>query len=252
MAKTQSVQTLNRLVMVSVTYFVLAFFVLSAVIYAWFTITNTNSASLVAGISGVEAEYQFYIYEDSTKSGSNHMTLMNNVCTTSITDQCYHLVSNPTIPTLINGYVAPGERFSFAIRIVSVGSSSGRLKLDLGGLISTGFDLPVNKIQSAFGYEVTKISYIEMGVESEDMKDLIDATYYNQHFTHSNNGPYQLIEDVPMGSENGINSIVIIFFDIFFDPTVFGFDSEGNPYENSNIFMNQIFTVQHIFMTVYP
>jgi len=238
--------------MVSLTYFTLSLFILTSIIYAWFTMTNTNRASLVAGISGVEAEYQFYIYQDTYRDGSQNPTLENNVCTSGQTDLCYEFISNPTVPTLINGYVAPGERFSFAIRIVSVGSSAGRLRLDLGGLISEGYDLNVNKIQSAFSYEVTKISYIDMGVESQDQKEQAPIVYYQQHFMYDNDGPYQLVENVPMGQQNGQNSIIIIYFDLYFDPFVYGFDMYGVPYTNSNIFMNQRLIVNHIFMTVAP
>lgn len=252
MAKSESSNTYKRLVMVSLTYFTISLFILTSIVYAWFTMTNTNRANLVAGISGVEAEYQFYIYQDTYRNGSSSLTLENNVCTPSKTDECYELITNPTVPTLIPGFVAPGERFSFAIRIVSVGASSGRLRLDFGGLTSQGFDLDVNKIQSAFSYEVTKISYIDMGIESSDQKDQEPIVYYSEHFVYDNNGPYPLVESVPMGQQNGQNSIIVIYFDLYFDPFVYGFDIYGEPYTNSNIFMNQIFTVNHIFMTVAP
>jgi hypothetical protein len=131
-----------------------------------------------------------------------------------------------------------------------VGSSNGRLQLDLGGLQSIGFDLEVNKIQSAFEYEVTKISYIENEVESEDQKDNGIINYYNQAFTVDNSSLYPLVSNVPLGIENHSNSIIVVYFDLYFNPTVYGEDEFGIPYTNSNIFMDQIFRVNHIYMTV--
>jgi hypothetical protein len=231
-------------------YIVLALSILSVSVYAWFTLTNINKANLVSQVSGVEAEYQFYIYQNMMHEGSQEQTLTDNVCTVTGEDLCYEYIPNPTYPHLIDGKVAPGERFSFAIKIISVGSSNGRLQLDLGGLQSIGFDLEVNKIQSAFEYEVTKISYIENDVESEDQKDNGIIIYHNQAFTVENDSLYPLVSNVPLGIENHSNSIIVVYFDLYFNPTVYGEDQFGIPYTNSNIFMDQIFRVNHIYMTV--
>ena len=246
----QSKSTYRRLIIVSSMYIVLALSILSVSVYAWFTITNINKANLVSQVSGVEAEYQFYIYQNMMHEGSQEQTLTDNVCAVTGEDLCYEYIPNPTYPHLINGKVAPGERFSFAIKIISVGSSDGRLQLDLGGLQSIGFDLEVNKIQAAFEYEVTKISYIENEVESEDQKDNGIINYYNQAFTVENSSLYPLASNVPLGIENHSNSIIVVYFDLYFNPTVYGEDEFGIPYTNSNIFMDQIFRVNHIYMTV--
>lgn len=239
----------HRLIMVSTMYIILALSILTVSVYAWFTLTNRNNASLVSQVSGVEAEYEFYIYENQMHEGSQNLTLFDNVCDDG-GDLCYRYISNPTFAHLINGKVAPGETFSFAIKIISIGSAEGKLQLDFGGLTSTNFDLPVNKIQSAFSYEVTKVSYIENGVESEDQKDSGSIVHYNQFFSYDNDSFYPLIANVPLGVENHPNSVIVIYFDLYFDPFVYGQDSLGVSYTNSNIFMNQIFTVNHIYMTI--
>lgn len=239
----------RRIIVVSSMYILLALSLLTVSVYAWFTLTNENSADLVSQISGVEAEYEFYIYQNELHEGSQNLTLIDNVCSTGA-DLCYKYVANPTYAHLIDGKVAPGERFSFAIKILSVGSSEGKLQLELGGLESTGYDLVVNKIQSAFGYEVTKVSYIHENIESDDQKDNGSIIYADQMFDSYNSSLYPLISNVSMGVENQYNSTIVVYFDLYFDPTVYGEDAFGVPYTNSNIFMNQIFTVNHIYMTI--
>lgn len=248
----QSKSTYRRLIIVSSMYIVLALSILSVSVYAWFTLTNINRANLVSQVSGVEAEYQFYIYQNMMHEGSQDLSIIDNVCSVSGEDLCYEYIPNPTYPHLIDGKVAPGERFSFAIKIISVGSTNGRLQLDLGGLQSIGYDIEANKIQSAFEYEVTKISYIENDVETADQKDNGIINYYNQAFNVVNDSIYPLVSNVPLGVENHSNSIIVVYFDLYFNPTIYGEDAFGTPYTNSNIFMDQIFRVNHIYMTVSP
>ncbi|MCR3905613.1 MAG: hypothetical protein NUK62_01100 [Tenericutes bacterium] len=243
-------QSLNRLIMISIVYFILSLGILTSVIYAWFTLTNLNRTDLVSQIAGVEAEYQFYVYKDESHTGSLNPTLTDNVCTIG-EDLCYEYIPNPTYSHLIDGYVAPGERFSFAIRIVSVGAAGGMLRLDLSGLVSWGFDIPENKIQRAFFYEVTKLAYINNDIESVDYKDHEPIVYYAQHFQYNHDGIYPLISDVPMGVENASNSVLIVFFDLYFDPTIYGQTIDGISHDNSNIFMNQLFIINYIFMNIY-
>ncbi len=245
----KKVTAYHKLILVSSLSVILALSLLTVSLYAWFTLTNKNSAALISQVSGVEAEYEFYIYQNEMHEGSQNITLIDNVCTVG-EDLCYEYIPNPTYAHLIDGKVAPGERFSFAIKITSVGTSVGRLKLDLGGLESIGYDLPVNKIQSAFNYEVTKVTYIENNIETSDQKDNGIISYANQLFDYDNDILYPLLSNVPMGVENHPNSVLVVYFDLYFDPTIFGQDMLGIPYTNSNIFMSQIFKVNHIYMTV--
>ncbi len=192
----------------------------------------------------------FYVYHNDEKNGSDELTLIDNVCAIG-EDLCYEHIPNPTFNHLIPSYVAPGERFSFAIKITSVGETEGYLALDFKELLSTGYDIPQNKIQTAFLYLVDKVSYINAGIESVDIKDTGSIIYSNQHFDYDNNYIYSLISNVPFGLEGDLNSTVVTYFDLYFDPTIFGQTSEGVPYTNSNVFMNQIFAINHIVMTIY-
>lgn len=241
---------MNRMVMVSMVYFMLALTIFTVVIFAWYTLTDVNRANLVSQVSGVEAEYEFYVYRDSEKNGSNELTLIDNVCLLD-EDLCYEYILNPTTNTLIPSYVAPGERFSFAIKITSVGKTAGFLSLDFKDIYSGGYDIIQNKIQIAFYYNVDKISYVNDNVESPDFKDTNGIIYNNQHFAYDNDYVYSLVSEVPFGQEGDVNSTVVIYFDLYFDPMIYGQTSEGVPYTNSNIFMNQIFAVNHIVMSIY-
>jgi len=248
--KNRNRQTLNRLVMVSVVYLVLALFIFTVIVFAWYTLTNTNKANLVSQISGVEAEYEYYVYQDSLKDGSSNLTLIDNVCTIEGEDFCYKYISNPTVNYLMPGYAAPGERFSFAIKVRNVGSTEGFLKLDFYSIQSIGYDIIENKIQRAYEYQVDKISYIDAGVETADQKDTNGIVYHQSHFAYDYDNIYNLVTNVPFGYLGDSNSVVVIYFSLYFDPTIYGQTSEGISYENSNIFMNQIFAINHIYMTI--
>lgn len=240
----------RKLIISSIFYFVIVFTMTTFVSYAWFTITNTNNANLITSISEIESEYEFFIYQNETRDGSDELTLIDNVCQTDTEDLCYLNISNPTTSVLLEGSSAPGERYSFAIRITSVNNPIGTLKLELGDLISEGYDLEVNKIQTAFYYQVDKISYINFGVESADVKDNLGIVYHSNFFSYDNNTIYPLVSNVPMRNAENVDTMIIIYFNLYFDPYIYGQDALGIPYTNSNIFLNQRFSIVHIYMNV--
>jgi len=248
----QSRQTHKKMILVSITYLTLSILVFTVSVFAWFTYTNVNDASLVQNISGVEAEYEFYAFKDSTHSGSTDLRLMENLCTPTKTDQCYEYIANPTIMFNVEGFIAPGDRFSFALKIISVGSSSGYVDLDLGKINSIGYDLPQNKIQIAFSYHVTKISHYIDEVEYEDIKDSSPIEYQSNFLTEDLSYLYTLVKNVPLINEGVYQSATIVYFDFYFNPTVYGSNIEGIPYTNSNIFMNQVLQIRNIYMTIHP
>jgi len=243
-------RSLHRMMILSVVYFLSAFMLLSVTVYAWFIITNENNTQLISNISDVEAEYEFYIYQDQLHDGSRNITLEDNVCQSFDGDLCYKLIPNPTSAHLMDGSAAPGERYSFAIKILALGNAVSYLNLSMSGVSSTGYDLYQNRIQNAFFYEVTKIVYIQNDQETEDKKNNLPTIYSSGYFNQDINHHYPLIKNVPIFIDEDLGSSLIIFFDFYFDPTIFGSDVNQIPYTNSNIFMNQIFTVQDIFMLI--
>lgn len=249
MKKTNN-HSLHRMMILSVVYFLSAFMLLSVTVYAWFIITNENNTQLISHISDVEAEYEFYVYQNRLHDGSNEITLENNVCLTTGEDLCYKLIPNPTSAHLMDGSAAPGERYSFAIKILALGNSVSYLNLSMSGVTSSGYDLYQNRIQNAFYYQVTKIVYVQDDVETEDKKNISPTQYSYGYFDEDSSHNYSLVKNVPLFINQELGSSLIIFFDFYFDPTIFGSDINQIPYTNSNIFMNQIFTVQDIFMLI--
>lgn len=234
----------------SVGYLMLSVFMLSVVTYAWFTMTYENNASLTSKVSGVEAEYTFYVYQNQYHSGSNVLNLYDNTCTVlDRSDLCYEEITNPITPKLIDGSVAPGERFSFAIAINSIGTNQGYVDLDMGRIESIGYDIEANKIQKAFGYEVTKISHFQNEIESEDHKALYQYQSF-RHFDIAEGLSYDLVSEVPMIYDINYPSTVIIYFDIYYDPSIFGQDLDGTPHTNSHAFINQSIIINDIYMNV--
>lgn len=231
-------------------YLMLSVFMLSVVTYAWFTITYENKAHLTSKISGVEAEYTFYVYQNQYHTGSNNLNLYENTCSVlNQEDLCYEEITNPIEPELIKGSVAPGERFSFAIAINSIGTNQGFVDLTLGRVESIGYDIEANKIQKAFGYEVTKISHYQNDFETEDHKALY--TYQSfRYFDVADGLNYELVTDVPMIYDINYPSKVIIYFDVYYDPQIFGQDLDGTPHTNSHAFINQTIVINDIYMNV--
>jgi len=243
-------QSNRKLWLSTLVYVLMLVLLLSVSVYAWFTITNENQANLISQISAVEAEYKYYVYRNEMHEGSMNQTLIDNVCQAD-EDLCYEYIPNPTQSHLIPGKVAPGERFSFAIEIYSIGLTEGKVKLDFGGIQSIGYSLEHQKIQQAFQYSVTKISYINDDIESIDQKDNQDIIYHTDYFKLSDQKEYALVKDVKIGLKDDDNSNVVIYFDLYFDPNIYSSDENGIPFTNSNIFMEQTLTIKHIYMSVY-
>ncbi|MBU1093886.1 MAG: hypothetical protein KKH01_05440 [Firmicutes bacterium] len=240
----------RKLIISSIFYFVILCSMTTTLTYAWFTITNTNNANLVTNISEIEAEYEFFIYQNTSRDGSDLLTLIDNTCEIQGEDMCYLNISNPNEAILLDGSVAPGERYSFAIRITSVNNPIGTLKLELGDLVSEGYDRVENKIQQAFYYQVDKISYVNFDVETDDIKDEYEIMYHSDYFLYDNDSIYPLVSNVPMKNEENVDTMIVIYFNLYFDPYIYGVDEFGFPYTNSNIFLNQSLAIQHIYMSV--
>ncbi len=239
-----------RLYMMAITYVLIAVLLVTSITFAWFTLTNNNKVSLVNQVSGVEAEYDFYVYNDPTHSGSSNLTLINNTTTNDEEYGKYLEILNPTSNILIPGYIAPGEVFSFAIAVQNVGSTNGNVSLSFSQVYSNNYSDADNKIQQAMGYEVTKISYLTEGFETEDYKDINNVDYINSHFSNETLPRYELVNSMSLNYLE--YDTVVIYFNIYFDPHVYGTDPYGIPYTNSNIFMGQTFQINTINMVTAP
>ena len=239
----------NRLVTRLILYILFSIFSISVVTFAWFTLGNENNTELISELTDIEADYEFYVFKDSLHLGNPTPSLVEDTCILN-EDQCYQLIPNPTEAHLFDGSVAPGERFSYAVKVRSQGQTQAYLSLEFGGVMSDHYESEVNKIQTAFLYEVTGITYFNNNTESLDMKSTEPIEVYSNYFSHLDAVIYPLVRNVPVINREFSSSTMIVYFDFYFSPTVFGSDSEGVPYTNSNIFMNQVLLIQHIFMKI--
>jgi len=202
---------------------------------------------LISELTDIEADYEFYVYKDSLHLGNETPSLVEDSCVLN-EDQCYQLIPNPTQAHLMDGSVAPGERFSFAVKVKSQGQTQAYLSLDFGGVISENYDRIENKIQTAFMYEVTNISYFLNNTESSDYKNSLPIEIFSSYFSNIDGVIYPLVQNIPVINRDFSSSTVIVYFDFYYSTTIFGSDSNNIPYTNSNIFMNQVLLIQHIFM----
>ncbi len=239
---------------ISITFYLcFSFFALAITAYAWFTITNQNDARLISDLTEIETSYQFYVYQDHYNQGDQLKDLYNQLCLDTEVF-CYKEIEEPTINHLFNGSIAPGSRFSFALVITNLTDKQAYLKLDFGGIRSTQAPDAYNLIQIAFEYQVTKISYMNEGVETPDRSTYHPIIRYQNHFGLSSNELYPIVKNVPtLDIYTGSNEL-IVYFELYFDPSIYGRDLEGNPYPNSNIFMNQTLWIEHLYMmiTIHP
>jgi hypothetical protein len=242
----------KRMLLVSLGSFVVALMVLISVGFAWYTLSKTASGSLVTELGDVDANYEFYVYLDSARLGNSIPTITNE-CLASTDDDCYWLIENTSNPLTESVYVFggtkkvfPNDRFSFAIKVTNVGDFDSNLTVDLQSLVSQGYDIIDNKIQVAFSYQVSKITYLVGGVESADVKSNAGIVVTNGHFTKDNDLRYHIVENIPLSKTDPNTNTAIVYFDIHFDPLVTGYTLLGEPMNNSNAFENQLFTISHI------
>ncbi len=246
----------KRMLIISVCAFVAAFFALISMGYAWFSMMNFTGGSTVSAVGDVDAEYSFYVYLDQARTG-NADPEISNQCASGTDDTCFWLIENTenpqTEPVYIFGgtdEVVPGDKFSFALKVTNVGDVDAFLSLDFLNLTSEGYLLSENKIQVAFQYQVTRITYFAEGYEGGDEKDSPGITLHEGHFLSSNDAQYDLVEGIPINITDIYSSTAIIYFDLYFDPAISGVDGLGNPVGNSNAFENQTFTISKIALTL--
>jgi len=243
----------KRVLIISLSTFVIALLSLISVGYAWFIINNQAASTVVANVGSIDANYSFYIYLDSDRLGDSNQ-LISNQCASSTGDNCYWLIENTGNPASESVYifgssdkVIPGDRFSFALRVTNIGNMDSFLNVAFENLISYGYNLIINKIQVAFQYQVTRISYMNVDYQGPDIKENNGIIFHEGHFSSNNDAQYSLAEAIPLNEGDPYSSSAIIFFDLYFDPNVTGyFSSYSDPMNNSNAFENQNFTISKI------
>jgi len=230
-------------------YVIFSFFTMSVVIFAWFTIRNDNDAALVASITELDANYELYVYKEPYYLGDSVQLFTENLCADDQMN-CYKLLENTQSFFSMAESIAPSMKFSFVLKVSPVSLDQGYIKLGLSGITSTGYVDQINKIQTAFYYEVTKISYVYEDVETDDVKENYPIQYHKAHFLYNQSHHYELVKNVGLHHMYLPSAYVLIYFSFYFDPLVTGYDEMLNPYPNSNIFMNQMFEIKQLVMTL--
>lgn len=218
--------------------------------FAWFTLSIETSSSLILNVDGEDYEYRFFVYQELDHSGNPSPTLVNTICAESSSQECYLEIVNPNSTHLISNEhtLVPGNRFSFALEITNISEKDLNFAFSFSDLSSIGYLLSTNKIQIAFNYSVSKIVFSDNGLETSDVKDTRGMIYAgmapleNPHFGLVDSSLYELASAIPVAGL-GSEQKVIVFFDLYFDPTVSGLDSEGIQVGNSNAFQNQKFII---------
>ncbi|OPZ33625.1 MAG: hypothetical protein BWY97_00378 [Tenericutes bacterium ADurb.BinA124] len=234
--------------MVSLGTFAVSLLVFISIGFAWISLSKSASGSLVTQVGNVEAEYAFYIYLDNSRDGSSNPSLSTNECSSGSDDACYWLIENAENPYIFGdtAKVFPDDRFSFAVKVKNIGDFDAHLSLDLRHLVSQGYDIADNKIQVAFEYEVTKITYLVAGTESADVKTSSGITLHTGHFLKNVDDRYAIVENIPLSCTDVNTKEAIVYFDLYFDPLVSGKTQLGVLTNNSNAFENQQFTISQI------
>ncbi len=229
-------------------YLCVSFLLMSVVIFSWFTLTNHNKTAFISDVAEIESEYTFYIYEDLYRKGNQNPMLLEQICGTETLD-CYRYIENPMENQWIDHSVAPGQRFSLAIRVLSQGLTQSYLSINLGGIVSEGYESSGYKIETAIYYQVTKISYVINQTESADYKAIGPRVFYQGYFDQGEEVMYPLVKNLPTLDIYSMSSEMIIYFDLYFDPSVRGYD-EGIMHDDSHVFIGQTLSINHLFMKV--
>lgn len=231
------------------------FFMLGVATLAWFAFTDSPTGDFVLDTSNLDLSYEFFIYQDSNFEGATNQTITTNVCLDEEEMNCYLYIPNPSSAHVVSGSrkIVPSDRFSFALKVTNIGNIPGRLALVLTQLSSIGYGSIVqNKVQTAFSYSVDAITYLDNGVESSDMKNSFGTIYAGMdettaYFGTNDTGLYELGSKIKVDS-SGEYKVAIIYFSLYFDPSVSGYDALLQPTGNSNPFQNQTFSLNQLII----
>jgi len=231
---------------------VLSFMLFVGVSLAWFAISQNTPIGLPLDIKSINVDYEYYLYQDDSFSGSNHLSLSDHLCLTETDELCYLQQTEPETIATIQGEkgVYPSATMSFAIKVINTGDTDGSVTITLSQLSSIGYLLEANKLQTAMQYSVTKVSYVNNNIEGADIKDSAVQAYagdgsFDNHFTSDDSTNYTLLTGLTL-NQSSTTSEAIIYFDLTFDPLISGVDELGQPTNNSNPFMGQSFSINKV------
>ncbi len=261
----------------SIISLVLASFAVVFVVYAWFTLLDTAEISIINEVNGFNLKLDLYVYHDSARIGAidSEISLINNIydeADINKNDQVYELITNPAVTNLFDFgtsqvQAAPGDRFSFAIGIENFEKSKGSIVINLTN-INNVIDREIgdsrNDIRYAFKYMLTRAIYIN-GDNEIDIIDVnglnkteylidfaVDTPFADENISPNIKNSYNLISGIKIDEVSTQQSHLIVFFDVFFDPIVSGYDGDGNKTFDSNHFKYQMMEIKKINVLFNP
>lgn len=238
-------KTQKKLIVVSIISFVVTVFLLTSSIFAWISISKHADGSFISNLTDISSDVEFYIYRDSSFNGSGNK-LISDECLAPGDEECFENIPNPKVSQIISPDVKPSDRLSFAIKIKNLSSTQIDIRLSFGGITSIDYPENYNKIQRAFKYEVTSIRYLNNGVEGNDIKN--SANTYSSHFDTNELARYILLDGFELKKNGNANDRVVVYFDLYFDENISGFNELLEPIGNSNAFMSQLFRIDNFYI----
>jgi hypothetical protein len=252
------VSRMNKMLVKSLMTLVASSFMFVALTFAWFVVsTNNNVDPIVINISPLDFEYTLYLFKDESGTGASTQVLSQSLCLHEEDNNCYfpHESSNPYLFPSSVGF-RPGQKFSFALQITNISAGSRYANVTISEVSSLGFQSIQNKIQRAFLYQVTKMVYDTPLGESSDQKGLLGVMYAGMdseadyHFSLNSEDAYSLFSGFPLYPQVDTKS-VIVYFNLYFDPSVYGMDESMQLSNNSNAFQNQQLIIRKVTITPF-
>jgi hypothetical protein len=231
----------DRSVLLYTLYLFTSLFIISILTYTGFILQSRVESPLFVYKNEDSFDISFYVYIHQQKEGSSeNPNLYESLCVVTL-QECYIKIFNPTSKHFLDDHMNPGDRQGYAIEINNLDENL-ILDIHLDDLRSAGFDHIFNKAQVAYELEIIQLSIIN---HADNQVSHMDIELFRYHFQHNQNDRYPLIENIKLQKAETL----IIYFDLYFDPTILGQTLDGHSHIDQRIFINQIFTIRHITIT---
>ena len=245
----------KSLLLSTIVFAVIAIMLIFSMTLAWFTMHATSN---VGGMQirveeTLEIEYKLFYFIDSAKDGALSSEL--NIPSQGIgsSEGNYYpfpssgllAVGNPLVPSTVIG---PGDKMTFALVLTNLSfDNDTSLTIEFYGIHSQDENgdpiaYVLNRVERAFKYSVKKVAY---GTEFYEDWGTPIITSVPGYFMQAN--PFVLASNVDLTSAFDVSPSITIYFEIYFDEGVYGYDeSTDTLVNNSNAFMNQSLIIDFI------
>ena len=249
----------KSLMLSTISFITLAIVLLFSISLAWFSIgDSTKTDSLGINIVGnVNMTAKLYYFVDEHKDGAlnEQLVLEGNNTTNPTGAQGKFLLVTGLLPigdTDPGSRYAPGDSITFALVLTNEETTAIRtMRILFSGISSNdGSGNPIaiqeNRVENAYEYSFRKATY---GNETNTFDDNTDIVGVTDHFNQVPPRPFTLASNV-LTEPSGDKKSIIIFFDLLFDPNIYGYEDDGIgglvSTGNSNIFQHQVLLINYL------